>query len=106
MLIWNTLSLLVEGVHLDHLSTLGFLASIGGQSNFTFSTRTVGVDTISSGTAKVLPCVAAESARKVGTILPLSYQPLCVTCEFFPSVTVSWENIYSLLQGNCVVVCG
>ncbi len=36
----------------------------------------VSVDTKSSGMAKVLPCIAGKSTKKVGTILPLSYQPL------------------------------
>ncbi len=46
------------------------------EANHTLSTPTVSVDIKSSGMAKVLPCIAGKSAQKVGTILPLSYQPL------------------------------
>ncbi len=46
-----------------------------------FSAPTVSVVTKSGGMAKVLPCIARKSAEKVGTILPLSYQPL-ITCTY------------------------
>ena len=42
----------------------------------TLSTPTVSVDTISNGMAKELPCIAEKSVQKLGTILPLSNQPL------------------------------
>ena len=48
------------------------------EANHTLSTLTVSVDTKSSGMAKVLPCIAGKSAQQVGTILPLSYLPLCL----------------------------
>ncbi len=31
--------------------------------------------------AKVLSCNAGKAAQKVGTILPLPYQPLCLSFE-------------------------
>ena len=48
------------------------------EANHTLFTPTVSVDTTSSGMARVLSCIAGKSAEKVGTILPLSYQPLCI----------------------------
>ena len=41
-----------------------------------FATFSPGLPNNVPSTAKVLPCIAGKSAQKVGTILPLSYQPL------------------------------
>ncbi len=75
----------------------------------------VGVDTTSSGMAKVLSCNAAKSVQKVGTILPLSYHALwqhwqCTSRSLYASKSkkepngrlFEWRNIHQL-HGNRVV---
>ena len=67
------------------------LQEFNPEANHTLSTPIVSVDTKSSGMAKVLQCIAGKSAQKMGTILPLSYQPL-YGLLYYHSLVYQWRQ--------------